>query len=130
MFRVIYNKEEVELSSVDKVIELITRINSEKLVDKQLVVVESEYGTMEIGLGMGSDSVLFFIPVSEDEDIKVSCNELVDRAKTDIVEINHVLDEEVECTSCNIVPLESAIMTLEAFLQAKEFTNFVDWYSY
>jgi hypothetical protein len=111
---------------------LIRKINEEKLVDKQPVVIETqEFGVLEIGLGMGEESMMFFIPESEEEDIRVSCNELVDRAKTEQIKISHALEEEeVECTSCNIVSFSNVMYTLEAFLEGKEFINFVDWYTY
>lgn len=131
MIKVFYNKTEEELSTIEEVIILIKKINEEKLVDKQLVVVETEgSGVMELGLGMGDESVIFYIPNSEEEDVIVSCNELVDRAKTENLPMTHVFDELVECTTCNVVSFENAIFTLEAFLQGKEFINFVDWYSY
>lgn len=130
MIKVIYNNIENELGTNEEVLELVKRINQEKLVEQQLVVIErQDLSVLEIALGMGQESVMFYIPASE-EDIIVSCNELVDRAKTEAVKVTHALEEEVECTSCNIVPFDSAINTLEAFLQGKEFINFVDWYVY
>lgn len=131
MFRVNYNSESQEIQTVDEVMALINTIQADRLVDKHLVVIETEAnGVMEIGLGMGDDSVVYYLPDSEDEDGKVTCNALVARAKTDEVKVSHALGEEVECTSCNLISIEDGFNILEAFLKGEEFIDFVDWYKF
>ena len=131
MFRVNYNEVNEELDTVEKVMSLIKKINDDKLVDKQLVVIETEdKGVIELGLGMGDDSVVYYIPESEEEDVLVSCNKLVERAKTEAVNISHVFGDEVECTIGNIVSLDHGLKILEAFLNGEEFIDIVDWYAY
>lgn len=131
MFRVNYNKVSEDLDTVDKVMSLIRKINIDKLVNNQLVVIETEdKGVIELGLGMEEKSVVFYIPESEEEDVLVSCNKLVERAKTEAVNVSHVFGDEVECTIGNIVSLDNGLKILEAFLNGEEFIDIVDWYAY
>lgn len=131
MYKIFYKDQNVDLDVKDQVIDFIKKLSDEDKVKNQMVVIDSEeLGSMEIALGMGEESIVFFIPVSEEEDIKVTCNQYVDRAKSEDVIVGHPLDEDIVCAESNLISLQDAFDILEMFLNKEDIFTKVDWYSY
>ena len=131
MIKLSYNLQTMELETKEKVLNEIQSIIDGNKVKQQLVVVELDNGdSLEIGLGMGDESLLFYIPADENEDILISCNDTISNAKSEDLVISHADGSEIECSKSDLVELKDALKVLVAFLDKKEILDIVDWYAY
>jgi len=131
MYTIYYLEDEREAFSVDEALDVLSKLESDQVVDHHLVVVETdEDGIMEIALGMGGDSLLIYIPSNDDDDMKISCNSNIDRAKSEELILSHPSGDEVECSASNIVSFNEAMEVVTLFLNGEDFMDKLDWYSY
>lgn len=114
--------------------ELINKINllaTSNTLDHQFILIEFEnHGAIEMALGLGSQSLLFYTPTSPHEDAMITCNDNIRKAKSDEIEIKDVDGVPSLFTTDNLVPLNNAIKTLNAFLEGTDFLSLLDWYAY
>lgn len=99
--------------------------------NNQFVVVEKQgYGFMEIVLGMGKDSLLFYTPELEEDDCKISCNSMIARAKDEDIYITSLEGEKLAFSKSNMVTLKDAYKVIVAYLKGDDFMEIIDWYTY
>lgn len=131
MIKLSYNQKTMELETKEKVLDEIQSIIAGNKVKRQLVVVELDNGDiLEIGLGMEEESLMFFIPSDDNEDVLISCNETIANAKSEDIVVTHADGSEIECSKSDLVELKDALKVLDLFLDKKEIFDIVDWYAY
>jgi hypothetical protein len=131
MYSIIYNETKEQVDSKDEVLAVIHKLLGQAAEPIQFAIVGFEnHGSMEVAYGMGEGTILFYVPESDEEDIKISCNELVDRAKSETIVIHHPIEGEIDCYASNLVTIDKGMKALEAYLGGKPFANIVDWYCY
>lgn len=131
MYKIYYGKETESFDSVEEVMNRMKVINEEKVYVSQFVSIEYEnHGSLEFALGMGDESVLLYVPNEESEDVLISCNDLITRAKSEDVEIADISGEVEIFTTANLVYFYEVLVVLEAFLKGEDFIHFIDWYAY
>lgn len=128
----IYDGQTMEnFESVEGVISRLKAINENETSVGKFVSIEYEnHGSLEVALGMSEESVVFYVPEDENEDVLISCNDLITRAKSEEIEIADVSGEVDQYTTANLVHFYEALEVLEAFLKGEEFIHFIDWYVY
>lgn len=131
MFKIIYNSKIIEKNLFEEVVETVEQLNNGSVIQEQMVLVEKEdHQTLEIAVAMNGKSILFYTPSTDEADMKISCNETVDRAKSDDILIKAFDGETEKFSASNIVDFEIALKVLKAFLCDEDFLLIGDWYSY
>lgn len=123
--------ETLSFSSKEELLEAFDRIASDAQDEHQLIIIEKdEKSSLEVGVGMGDQSMVLYVPEDEAEDMKITCNEFVDRAKTEDLVLKNINNESSTFTIANIILLEEAREIIEAYLSDEAFTTIADWYTY
>lgn len=123
--------ETLSFSSKEELLEAFDRIASDAQDEHQLIIIEKdEKSSLEVGVGMGDQSMVLYVPDDEAEDMKITCNEFVDRAKTEDLVLKNINNESSTFTIANIILLEEAREIIEAYLSDEAFTTIADWYTY
>lgn len=131
MYKITYNNQTIESNDIEEVVLKIQELNNGNTLEKQMVMVEKDdLQTLEIALAMGGKSILIYTPATDDEDIKISCNETVDRAKSDDIIIRAFDGETEKFSASNTVDFELATKVLKGFLSDEDFLMLGDWYCY
>lgn len=124
-------KGTVSYDKTEDVMRYIDTLIAEASYDHQLIVVEKDEDSyIEVGIGMEDQSVVIYVPEDPTEEMKITCNEFVDRAKTEDLVMQGLDDEASTLTIANIILLEEAKAIIEAYLDGENFLNIADWYTY
>ncbi len=124
-------KETVTFNSKEELMHAFDAITGTAQYNHQLIIIEKdEASSLEVGIGMGDQSMILYVPENEEEDMKITCNEFVDRAKTEELVMHELGDETSTFTTANIILLEDAKEIIKAYLDGEEFLRIADWYTY
>jgi hypothetical protein len=130
MYELFYNQVTEVLQTSEEVLLRINEIQNKETEAKLVAISTEANGSMEIAVGMGDKSIVFYTPEAEDENACISCNEFVDRAKIEDFQILDANNEKCDFSVANFVNFANALLVMKAFLNKEEFWDFVDWYEY
>lgn len=130
MFTIIYKETQEPIETKEAIIQWLNHKNQEK-PDKQFVMIEKENGdSMDFAIGLDQETIIFYVPQAEEEAIKITCNESVNRSKGTVIILDHPVEETVELSNSNTISFEEGIEILSLFLDNQAFIQLADWYSY
>lgn len=131
MFILSTNESETEYQEVEKVLTAVKELNEQCKQQQLFILIEFEnHGSMEIALGMGQESILYYTPEDETLDEKITCNEKITRSKNEDIRLTDVFGEPCFFNVANTISMEDALIALETYLRGEDFLALVDWYTY
>ncbi len=135
MYKIFCNHKEYEIKYAQDVISFINdkKIQMEKNSSPQIVIIKSDKtkAYLEIGIGIKDESILFFVPASDYDDMKISCcnNKELINSKNDI-EFTTFKGSKFYCSKYNLIEYNKALEELKYYLNYNKISKHITWYAY